>query len=923
MAQFARLGAQRWHREVPGARWFRADLHVHTLDDYPGGHIRWSGRSEPPIDDELLDEYARALLRTAVARGVEVIGLTPHAVYCERDETLSATWRIVEVWNNEKDSDGTPFREKVYSVFPGFEPSMRDGSRGVHLLFLFDPEIGREGLVRAFHVVMDGVGPWDGSNLVNAGRPAAAALQAVADLAKAEGRWDWLCLAPHSFSGDRGLFGQLKSQMLQHFPHEHVAGLELGDTQMPEDARRGKDWLAPAMAKYHQAFFHASDAYRLNSDPTSNGPGELGSLTTYFKLAEPRIEALRQAFLAGDSRTRLAMRRDAEASGALGAAAGVESLPLTRPWMRSVRVMGGASFFGGIEGGRPQSTTVRFNPDLTCVIGGRMSGKSTLLDGLRVAFDFPLPVDEQVAGDVQGRGQKRFLLGSPSVDVDICGPSDPTAAISERWPAVFFTQRELQQAVVDQQGLRELLFQLVPGQGRELRGQFERVAALSRTLVKTVPQLEAALTELGDAEQALAGAAAAKDALERYERVGATQLSKAQADVGRLRSAQAAAARVRQPLDQASTAAASMTVPEILSERIDQTVDPRQLADLAADLANAAKALAEAAHSLDRYQETIDELVQLGQTSMTTFHRELERALVAAGGTAEELNQFAALSETAQRHEERRLRAEHARNELASIRSRLQQLRQDRDEERAAHRSAVGRVIEAIGRGFGSRVRVRVVEDGLQDALAKWVMSLRERGVTRWWNESGNGVSPSRMLEALSERDLASLGMSEQVADTFTQAMSETRRWELAGVNTPDSYILQQLVESGEYRDLAELSGGSQVSLLLSLLLEADDPRPLVIDQPEDELDKASLFDLVLPALRRLKGRRQLIIVTHDANIVVNGDADQVVYLRANADRGWVAAEGAIEQAQIRAAILTVLDGGEEAFELRSRKYGF
>jgi len=66
-----------------------------------------------------------------------------------------------------------------------------------------------------------------------------------------------------------------------------------------------------------------------------------------------------------------------------------------------------------------------------------------------------------------------------------------------------------------------------------------------------------------------------------------------------------------------------------------------------------------------------------------------------------------------------------------------------------------------------------------------------------------------------------------------------------------------------------------------------------------------------------------LIFVTHDANIVVNGDADLVIYLKADAEHGRVAAQGAIEQPDVRQAILKVLDGGEQAFELRSRKYGF
>ena len=69
-----------------------------------------------------------------------------------------------------------------------------------------------------------------------------------------------------------------------------------------------------------------------------------------------------------------------------------------------------------------------------------------------------------------------------------------------------------------------------------------------------------------------------------------------------------------------------------------------------------------------------------------------------------------------------------------------------------------------------------------------------------------------------------------------------------------------------------------------------------MIDQPEDELDNRFLFDTVLPALKRLKGRRQIIGATHNANIVVNGDADQVIQLEATSNHGRVAEAGAIEE---------------------------
>ena len=79
----------------------------------------------------------------------------------------------------------------------------------------------------------------------------------------------------------------------------------------------------------------------------------------------------------------------------------------------------------------------------------------------------------------------------------------------------------------------------------------------------------------------------------------------------------------------------------------------------------------------------------------------------------------------------------------------------------------------------------------------------------------------------------------------------------------------------------------------------------------------------MLPALKRLKGRRQIIVATHDAKIVVNGDADQVIQVDATANRGHVARSGAIEDPAVRNAIVRTVDGGDNAFRLRRLKYGF
>ena len=165
--------------------------------------------------------------------------------------------------------------------------------------------------------------------------------------------------------------------------------------------------------------------------------------------------------------------------------------------------------------------------------------------------------------------------------------------------------------------------------------------------------------------------------------------------------------------------------------------------------------------------------------------------------------------------------------------------------------------------------------------------------------------------------------MSETVQETLLVQLTPTKRRELAALRCRDKYVLEFRMDDGRYRLLEDLSGGQRVNLLLSLLLETNDERPLVIDQPEDELDNRFLFETLLPVLKRLKGRRQIILATHNANIVVNGDADQVVHLEATANRGRVANSGAIEEPAIRDAIVRTVDGGEEAFRMRRLKYGF
>jgi len=127
--------------------------------------------------------------------------------------------------------------------------------------------------------------------------------------------------------------------------------------------------------------------------------------------------------------------------------------------------------------------------------------------------------------------------------------------------------------------------------------------------------------------------------------------------------------------------------------------------------------------------------------------------------------------------------------------------------------------------------------------------------------------------------------------------------------------------------DIRKLSPGTRgiVLLLLYLALDDSDDRPLIIDQPEENLDPKSVFDELVPLFIQAKAKRQVIIVTHNANLVVNTDADQIIVAQSSqAHDGGLPfltyQAGGLEDARIRKLVCDILEGGETAFRERARR---
>ena len=122
-----------------------------------------------------------------------------------------------------------------------------------------------------------------------------------------------------------------------------------------------------------------------------------------------------------------------------------------------------------------------------------------------------------------------------------------------------------------------------------------------------------------------------------------------------------------------------------------------------------------------------------------------------------------------------------------------------------------------------------------------------------------------------------------------------------------------------DHQQIEQGSPGQKTAALLAFILSYGD-EPLLLDQPEDDLDNELIYSLIVHQLRETKSRRQVIIVTHNANIVVNGDAEMVLPLRVARGETRIQQTASIQEKEVREAICNILEGGQQAFEQRYKR---
>ncbi len=182
--------------------------------------------------------------------------------------------------------------------------------------------------------------------------------------------------------------------------------------------------------------------------------------------------------------------------------------------------------------------------------------------------------------------------------------------------------------------------------------------------------------------------------------------------------------------------------------------------------------------------------------------------------------------------------------------------------------------------------------------------------------------------EELTQRYKLTPGQAERLAAAPAEVLLEIEELDLP----PTTQIELNVAPDGgpaQWQPLDDLSTGQKATAVLLLLLH-DSSAPLVVDQPEDDLDNRFIAEGIVPRTREEKRRRQFVFSTHNANIPVLGDAELILGLRASGEGGARGHSeipeqhaGSIDSEPVRGLVEELLEGGREAFETRRRKYGF
>jgi len=804
-------------------------------------------------------------------------------------------------------------------VLPGFEVS---SSEGVHILCIFD----KDEEVSVLERYLGDLGIYTADPSTKNSRESFRNI-----LYKVQKEWNGICIAAH-ITNDGGLLKMLKGEarinawkdpnlLAVQIPGS-VDGLEYADRKIVLN----KDMNYKRERKI--AVINASDVGK---------PSDLALMqsSTFIKMSIPSVEGLRQAFLDPDSRIRLL----------------TEGIPPEHTEIIALHW----------EGGFLDKQSIHFNSNLNVLIGGRGTGKSTIIESIRYVLDLE-PIGEEAKRNFSGILKEVIKSGTKiSLLIHSHYPFSKYYLIERIYPNP--------PVVKDMEGN---VLDLLPGdilKNVEIYGQHEigeltrypaRLSKLLKRFTEEDPHLidrkREILKKLDKNRKKIIGLQeeieyisskvqrlpALKETFERFKNAGLEDRLKEQSYIVKEEQIiRIAFERLKQLKDVFDNIKDETPIDKtFLSEKSLEPLPAKEILKKIRNILvklenNLEKIVGELDNVLKDAESEINAVRQEWEKRREQVQKEYEKTLRELQKESIDGEEFINLQKQIERLNPLKEKLKQLKKERELLSKERQHLLTDWEDIKATEFRKIENAAKKASMKLINQIRITVSFCGDREPLFK---ILREK-------IGGRLIEAINTLKEIDEFSLTEFintcrkGAGE-IQKKYKITPEQSRRlagasdeiyMEIEELDLPHTTNIELNIGSADqqvWKRMEELSTGQKATaILLLLLLESD--APLIIDQPEDDLDNFFIAEGIVPRMREAKLRRQFIFSTHNANIPVLGDAEHIIGLRAVGEAAGGYGEipsdwmGSIDNLQVRLNVETILEGGKEAFETRRAKYGF
>ena len=876
------------------ARFFKCALQVN-----PVGYMQYRGQQQSLSEVE----YNQQLLDAALEAGIEVIGLADHGSVGQIDALRKL------------------FNQNGIVVFPGFEIA---SSEKIHFVCLFDESKTSQELERILGR-LDLLNPKVGILPTNF-----SSSQLIEKVNEIGG----FIYAAHCTNDD----GVLKRKMNYVWMHEGLLAAQIPGT-IEDLCGIDNDFYRKVFLNKDPSYFREREMAAINAADVAK-PSDIKKdvASCLIKMTKPCFTSFKQAFLDAGSRVRLNSDKPESYASAI----------------ERIRFVGG--YLDGLD--------IELSDYLNAVIGGRGTGKSTLLECIRYAFDLEpktqnalkqhKSVIESNLGKERGMVEitlrsatmhgRRFSIsrkyGNQPVVVDEQGNISPYHPADLLPDLELYGQNEIYEMTRDEASRNQLIERFLEGEHQHFDVDITKVFA---KLKENRESINRALSQKDDIEAEVERLPKLLDQAKQYQILGIEEKLKI---IPKLEKEKQLKARVDEDVTRVKDAI------EALKDSLPDTVF---LSDSALDGLPHADLFRQQRVVLDALKTGVQQaLVQLEQLALNadtqlaplkqtllekqqTEEQNLEKAFkdipASQGKTGRQIGaEYQTLLKQIEQIRPKQTTLQHRQAQIDELYGQRKKLLLELDQHTSARATSILKSVKRLTRKLEQKVRLTLQPEGNRQAFVDFLSECNLEGVgpkRLAWVLDGD-FSPSNLAATIrqGETELAqNFGVTGTVITALTR-LPEIKLLELEELQLPDTMAIELNVTHGEreavFRPIDDLSTGQQCTAVLHLLL-LDNQDPLILDQPEDNLDNAFIAERIVAELRRAKLSRQFLFATHNANIPVFGDAEWIGVLSVEDSKGMILSEqqGAIDVPKVQELAADILEGGKSAFNQRREKYGF